>query len=528
MKRNRLLALIIVMLMIVASCVALAGCTPIDDSNTLVIATASDYGGYGWMTTTAGSNLGLYVSDTLFTRGKTPLDYRMAESFEKSENGLEWTFTIKNNIKWHDGEAVTADDFVFAENFYSSLPASTQTKLGWTKAYASVAKVSDYSFKYTLNEPNANFATIAGTLLPEHIWRDVKPGDFEKTKDIKYSINCGPFKVEKIQQGQYYRLVKFADYYMGEPKLNGIVVRVVNADSFSVALQSGEIHAAPVTATQLPLFEGKDEFVVYKELSNNAKILLMDNYLEKYDLKTRQAIAYLIDYNSITDNLLRGNAIKAKTILPANDPLNETTGITEYSYNIEKANTLLAEAGWVKNASGKLEKNGSKLSIKCQYMDSGTDGDIIQIINSSFTAAGIEFEPVLARIGGIDWADYNLGVMDGRHYDMKLWGASIADLASTAMYYGNMNFTEYNFFGMVNSPDNQIMQEKYDALNILAGTEKTDMEKQIIIKATADCNLVPICFDARLFVTVKNLNLTEAVLAGNALCYYPHLLQFNS
>lgn len=530
MKRKLLSVLMVVVLLLGLS-FTFTACNK--SGGTLVLASATDFGGESWMSATAGSGLSRYVSDTLFVKGKFQ-EKSMLQDFSVSEDGKEWTYTIKSGIKWHDGVELTADDFIFASEFYPQLSETVRTQMGWVKTYESYEKVDTYTFKIKLANADFTYWSRDAIFMAKHLWKDVAPADYQLTTGSQYWVGVGPFKLTEVKQGQYYVLEGFKEYHKGKPYLDGIIIRIVtDSDTAIIALQSGEIDFINIDSSKISVFENNKKYSIHQGASNNASVLLIDNGIAKYsDQKTRQALAYLIDYASITNTILRGYATQAKTVVPPTYYLYNDSKVTQYSYKIETARTLLTEAGWTLNSSGKLTRGGQEFTIKCQYMDAATQGDIIQVLASSFAQVGITLTGVLSTVGGVGEANINLGIMDGNNYDMKIWGATMPDPTMWETYFGDGGFSAYPGFewfrGICNSPNFQEYQDIFNSIKALSNaTEIMELYANLQEKMSKECVVIPLYFTDSLYVSINKLNFSEAGFNPDSLCYYLHLLYLN-
>lgn len=276
--------------------------------------------------------------------------YVLAEDVKVSEDNLTYTIKLRDGLKWHDGEALNADDIVFTansildENQHSFL----RSQFVLNNKPITVNKVDDLTVEFILPEVTAAFdgALVQFFPIPEHIFSGV--ADIEKSDKNNAPVGSGPFKFKEYRAGEYVTLERFDDYFAGKAHLDTVTYRVAkDTNAANLALQNGEI--------QMRMVDTQD----YKKLSDTGKFNLL-TYSEGrlqymvFNLNTdvmqkkevRQAIAYALDKNELITASYTSNefAEPASSILTP-DTLYQTSDLEKYDYNLEKAKQLLADAG---------------------------------------------------------------------------------------------------------------------------------------------------------------------------------------
>ena len=163
----------------------------------------------------------------------------LAEKWEYDEDSYTYTFHIRDGIKWHDGEAFTADDVKF------TIEAIMDPENGSENApnYEDVQEIKvmdDQTIAFKLAEPNVAFLeymTIA--ILPKHL---LEGEDMQESDFFRHPVGTGPYKLESWDAGQSIVMTKNEDYYLGSPKIDKVIFKIVEDDNTqAVQLQSGEI-----------------------------------------------------------------------------------------------------------------------------------------------------------------------------------------------------------------------------------------------------------------------------------------------
>ena len=180
----------------------------------------------------------------------------LAEKWEYDEDSYTYTFHIRDGIKWHDGEAFTADDVKF------TIEAIMDPENGSENApnYEDVQEIKvmdDQTIAFKLAEPNVAFLeymTIA--ILPKHL---LEGEDMQESDFFRHPVGTGPYKLESWDAGQSIVMTKNEDYYLGSPKIDKVIFKIVEDDNTqAVQLQSGEIDMALLDPKNAENFKNMD------------------------------------------------------------------------------------------------------------------------------------------------------------------------------------------------------------------------------------------------------------------------------
>ncbi|MBN2259864.1 MAG: ABC transporter substrate-binding protein, partial [Clostridiales bacterium] len=183
----------------------------------------------------------IYDSLVTFDENLEPVP-GLAKKWTVSDDETEWTFVLRDDVKWHDGESFTSSDVKFT---YDLL---LENELGMYSGYlGGITEVScpdDYTVVMKTENPKANMLFNACPILPEHIWKDVSSEEYE-TWPNENPIGTGAFKFVKFKLGEYLQLAANDDYFNGRPKMDELVyVLYANTDTLAQSLKLGEIDAA--------------------------------------------------------------------------------------------------------------------------------------------------------------------------------------------------------------------------------------------------------------------------------------------
>lgn len=271
----------------------------------------------------------------------------LAESWVASDDGLQWTFKLRQGVQCHgDYGELDSEDVVFS--LQRSANKDTSSFSNDYKAISSIEANGPYEVKITLSE---SVPSLLGLLVPYHggniVCKDAVEalGDqFERTP-----IGTGPFMFAEYQPQQYVKLVANEDYFRGAPKIKEIFYRYIPSDaSRDLAFQSGEID----------MIYGKQEQSWVDRISElpNTKVVVMkpgemsvihlNMTMPPLDnLKVRQAVAHAIDRAAMVQFKGEKVTLPAISVVPEGY-LGYTDDVAKYDFDVDKAKALLAEAGF--------------------------------------------------------------------------------------------------------------------------------------------------------------------------------------
>ena len=226
-------------------------------------------------------------SDELYYVDQNETRYYLADSCDISDDGLVYTLKLKDNLKWHDGETITADDVVFT----AACNAETNNGAGFTNVVfiddkeVKVEKVDDLTVTFTLPEVSASYFEILGklVLIPEHAFdgkTDIVSADANLT-----DIGSGPYKLKEFNDGESLVLEKFDDYYGGKPQIDTVVFKVISDPSAQeVAFKNGEINYQKISSDEVASeMEKTDGAAVHKVAEGRVKYLAWNKYCSTWE-----------------------------------------------------------------------------------------------------------------------------------------------------------------------------------------------------------------------------------------------------
>ncbi|MGJ8547640.1 MAG: ABC transporter substrate-binding protein [Sulfitobacter sp.] len=279
----------------------------------------------------------------------------LATEWSGSDDGLSITVKLRENVRWHDGEAFECDDVAFTAiemwkkllNYSSALQANLES-VDCSDPYTAV-------FNYSKPMPLDLFVAAMPDLghpMPKHLYEgtDILSNEYNTAP-----VGTGPFKFVEYERGQYVMAEKNEDYWReGFPHLDRIVWRFIKDKSAAAAaLEAGEVHESGfngVSMADVVRLSEDDRFDVGTEgyENNVAHSTVEFNHRNPIlaDLKVRQAMYHGLDIDYGIDTVMRGFAEPGRGPVPKAGAANYTDDVTTYAYDVDLANKMLDEAGY--------------------------------------------------------------------------------------------------------------------------------------------------------------------------------------
>ncbi|WP_159586015.1 ABC transporter substrate-binding protein [Chelativorans xinjiangense] len=324
----------------------------------------------------------------------------LAESWEVSDDGLTYTFKLREGVTFHDGTTFEAADVKFSLDRARAEDSTNAQKVLFS-AIESVEAFDPTTVKITLRHPQG--------ALPYNLgWGDaviVAPESADANKEKP--IGTGPFKFDNWAKGSSVTISKYADYW-GEPvALEKAEFRFIPDAAASVpALLSGDVHTFPnlQAGDALPQIEADPRFEVVIGATEGETILATNNGKAPFDnLMVRQAIAHALDRDEIILGASAGNGVPIGShFSPANAANIDLTDT--YPHDVEKAKALLAEAGY---------PDGFSATLKLPPPPYARQGG--EIVASQLREIGIELEII-----PVEWAQWLEQVFTNKDYDLTI------------------------------------------------------------------------------------------------------------
>ena len=291
----------------------------------------------------------------------------VAESVERSADGLVYTYKIHKGIKFHDGKPMTAKDIVFTYNFYKA-----HEDFPYLNAYtAYIDKTEapdDYTVVVSLTDaiPNIESQLVYMYILPEHIWADYAEGAASTEFENVEMIGTGPFQMVEYKQGEFIHLKANKNHFLQPPKVNEVIFQTFESQDVLVqAIKSGQVDMItemPATAvetlkddpnikvvTGAPFAPGVSDIIFNQIDPENCPTEdggVCTGHPALRDRDVRLALAHATDKQKLIDVVLLGYGTPGLTLIPDGLGMWFNNSIKDYAYDVAAANKLLDDGGY--------------------------------------------------------------------------------------------------------------------------------------------------------------------------------------
>ncbi|MEZ2233677.1 ABC transporter substrate-binding protein [Microcoleus sp.] len=393
--------------------IALSACTPVRSqlTNRLIVPTPSGPATFNYPLNQSAYSVFGYLNEGLINENglTSELEPGLAESWEVSKDGKKIVFTLREGLKWSDGEPMTTDDIIFSYDkiyFNDKIPSGLKDTLrvGMSRQFPKLKKLDSRRVEFSVAEPFAPFIRYAGgiPILPAHILQEsISNTDSEgKPKFLStWGTDTDPKKI--VGNGQYrmlsytpnQRVVLERNPYFWrkdtqgttQPYIQQIVWQIIeNTDTQLLNFRSGDLDSLDVQPEVFPLLkreEKRGKYTVFNGGPDTGSVFMCFNLNQGRNAQNqpfvdpiksrwfatkefRQAIAYGINRDAMTNNIYRGLGAPLHSPIPAQSPfyLSPKEGLKTYNYDPKKAKELLLTAGFKYNDAGDLlDREGNKV-----------------------------------------------------------------------------------------------------------------------------------------------------------------------
>lgn len=398
----------------------------------------------------------------------------LAQSWDVSTDGLQWTFHLRQDVQWFDGAPLTADDVVFTFNdliYNPDIPSSSKDILTIDGKIFKVEKIDAYTVRFTLPVKFAPFlrAMAGEPILPRHcLWKAVRDKKFNFTWGIdtppSQIIGTGPFMLSEYHPGERLVYKRNPHYWKKSsqgaslPYLDTIIGLIIqDPQAQLLKFIDGEIDDIAVSGVDYPLLkpmEKKKNFIIYEAGPNDGARFVAFNENPRVNPKThkpyvdpaklswftnlefRRAVAHAIDRTKIIE--IAGNGFGD----PQNGPMSPSDGffynpnVPLYNYDLKTARMILEKAGF-KYANGTLlDPQGRPVAFNFTTPASNDPilGQVSAIIRADLGKLGMKVNPVQVEfnvmvtklMSTFDWDMLMIGLTGGiePHFGQNVWKSS--------------------------------------------------------------------------------------------------------
>lgn len=360
----------------------------------------------------------------------------LATDYSVSEDGLTWTFILREDAYFTDGEQVTAKDVAFT----FKTAKESQSSLDLT--FLERVEAKDNTVVFTLRTPNAYFLHSIATvgIVPAHAYS----ADY-----MNHPIGSGPWKFVQWNRGEQMILEANLEYYGQVPAISKATIVFMTEDAALLAAQAGQVDVALVSATQAQNNIAGMRLERVTTMDNRGMTLpMMPAQGEKTEsgfpigndvtsqISIRHALAYAMDREKIAEDAVNGYADPAYS---ENDGMPWNNPQVQFDTDIGKAQKILQEAGWADtDGDGILEKDGLKASFSCIY----PSGDSVRQAVAMAAAAQAKQVGIEILVEGISWDDISKRMFS----DAVLMGWGSTDPYTSYLLYHSDNMLKDDYY----------------------------------------------------------------------------------
>jgi peptide/nickel transport system substrate-binding protein len=409
---------------------------------------------------TASSRVISMITKTLIINHPetTEPEPELAEDWDISDDGLEYTFYLREDVTWHDGEGFDAEDVVFTYETHLDPETGSPRTAQLSSRIDTIEAVDDYTVQFTLNMPASPFLQqdMVNYIVPEHVLGEVAPGDLAAheysigTEGV--TIGCGPFQFQEWVSGDHVTLVAYDDYYRGRPNIDQWIRRIV-PDQTVLAQQigTGEVDYGGVQESDYESLDQQEDINVTEFDTFNFTFYAYQLNPERTELfqepEVRQALVYGLDRESMVDAIRFGIGEVARGTMPVPSWAYNPDGLDrDYEYDPDRAREMLEEAGWVEGGDGIRERNGERFSFQL-WTNAGNEirEQYVAVMQEQWREIGVEVRPQAE-----EWNAFLDRITGTRDFEMFLVGFSWGvDPHQNTMWHtdaaeGGFNMNQYS------------------------------------------------------------------------------------
>ena len=419
----------------------------------------------------------------------------LAESWDISDDGKTYTFHIRDGVKFSDGEVCDAN--AIKANFDAIIENKDRhTWLEMMNLLVGVSAPDDKTFVIELSEPYYPLLTELGVTRPFAMIspKAMKDG---RTKDgVNAYIGTGPYVLTDFVTDEYAIFEANENYWGEQPKIKKITVKVIPDNQTRIlALEKGEIDMIfgknMIDADAINQYTGNDKFTVsLSDPTSTRQIVLNTTRDVLADKEVRQALQHATNKQAISDGIFYGLEQPADTLFAKTVPYCDID-LEPYAYDVELAQSMLDEAGWVVGADKIREKDGQKLNIDLLYnSDSVTEKAIAEYLQSEYQKIGISL-----NIHGEEEQSYRDNMKAG-NFDMVFnicWGTPYDPQSSLAAMRAPVYGDYAAQLGLEDKAD--IDQAITDILVSTDETKRQELYTFVLTRLHEDAVYIPLTYE---------------------------------
>ncbi|MDD4803624.1 MAG: ABC transporter substrate-binding protein [Candidatus Pacebacteria bacterium] len=412
------------------------------------------------------------------------LETDLADKYEISEDGLEYTFILKDDIYFHDGVDITTDDIDFTISKIQDTSIKSPKRPGFYDV--KVEKIDNKTIKFILKKPYSPFLeNLTIGILPKHLWNNLSSEQFFLSLYNVEPIGSGPYKISKMETLKknmlliptYYELTPFSKNSSGKPFIDKLIINFYGDEKTLIeAYNKGDIESInSISIENISSVKKQKEseiktstlprvFAIFFD-ENNSEILV--------NKEVRQALNIIVDRKKIVDDILGGYGETLYGPIPSG--LLNNNFKEELTPDLEGAKNILTKAGWVKSTSTntwskKIDKNKKiELSVSISTLNSPDLVKIAEYVKTDWEKLGVKVD-----IKQFEFGDLQQNIIRPRKFEALLYGEAIGrDMDFFAFWHSSQrNDPGLNISMYTNSKVDKLLEDARKTQDIETRTEK--------------------------------------------------------
>ncbi|TCO80006.1 peptide ABC transporter substrate-binding protein [Marinisporobacter balticus] len=424
-------------------------------------------------------NKSVYYLNKLIYDGLITLDEKLetqpalAQTWDVSEDGKEWTFDLRNDIRWHDGKAFTAEDVKFTiEALRMNVGRKESVYSVYVKDINNVQMINAYRITIGFKTPiNNAIELFTFPIIPKH--KFLSSQDVYNKIDL-VPIGTGPYKIDTYDKFKSIKFTLNDDYWGDKPYITSILAkRIPDKEAVLTSVETSEIDVAEATNFDWEKYSEDKSLKIYEYITQDYEFLGF-NFRNKIlqDKNVRSALGYSIDRHAIVDEVYLGHATVVDVPIHPDAYLYDENE-KKMGKDLLKAKKLLKESNWENRDTDPWLENESGQELRLSLLVNGDNLQRIegaQMIASQLKEIGIDIV-----INKVNWEEYQKRI-GAKQFDIVLSGwrlpySSNIRFALHSSYVGNTNFISYSNPEMdrlldeaLNDKNKSLRKEKYKQL----------------------------------------------------------------
>ncbi|HLF26253.1 MAG TPA: ABC transporter substrate-binding protein [Anaerolineae bacterium] len=366
----------------------------------------------------------------------------LAESVAVSDDALEYTYTLRSGVTFHDGEPLTAQDVVFSYLFYQSHEDFPYLNT-YTAYFDAVEAPDDQTVVVRLTEPipNIEYQLVYLYVLPEHIWAEHAEGAAATEFENFEMIGSGPFKMVEYAQNEFVHLAAVKDHFLHPPQIDEVIFQTFeNEDALVQALRTGQVDLiTEMPNTAVPTLRNAEniQLVVGPPFAPEVTDIIL-NQVEPENCPTddgglctghpalrdrnvRLALAHATDKQQIIDIVLLGLGTPGLTLIPDSLGAWYNDTLQDYAYDIAQANQILDDAGYADvdgDGVREMPDGANPLNFRLQWpSDSTVAPRTAELLSDMWSQVGVR-----TQLAAMDPDALTSVCCPAFDFDVMIWG----------------------------------------------------------------------------------------------------------